>query len=110
MAEQNPFAKEILQDFVKKHGSLRKLVSIENEEVQQENNYDKFEKLIPSAKCVVNESEEECDEHECMICLENMKDPITLPCGHNACSKCTKGLVNQDEIQCAKCRKNHKLE
>uniref|UniRef100_A0A8C4STR6 Uncharacterized protein n=1 Tax=Erpetoichthys calabaricus TaxID=27687 RepID=A0A8C4STR6_ERPCA len=48
------------------------------------------------------------DQYNCSVCLEVLKDPATIPCGHNYCMDCIKAYWDQSDTagiySCPQCR------
>ncbi|KAF7692401.1 hypothetical protein HF521_010011 [Silurus meridionalis] len=44
-------------------------------------------------------------KYNCTICKE-LKDPVTLPCGHNYCKACINGYWDQGVFVCSQCRQS----
>uniref|UniRef100_A0A3Q0SK51 FinTRIM family, member 67 n=1 Tax=Amphilophus citrinellus TaxID=61819 RepID=A0A3Q0SK51_AMPCI len=50
------------------------------------------------------------DQFNCSICLDVLKDPVTIPCGHSYCSVCIQNYWGQDDylgvFVCPQCRQS----
>uniref|UniRef100_A0A3B3Z675 Uncharacterized protein n=1 Tax=Periophthalmus magnuspinnatus TaxID=409849 RepID=A0A3B3Z675_9GOBI len=50
------------------------------------------------------------DQFNCSICLDVLRDPVTIPCGHSYCSVCIQNYWDQDDylgiFACPQCRQN----
>uniref|UniRef100_A0A8C2ZTE5 FinTRIM family, member 67 n=1 Tax=Cyclopterus lumpus TaxID=8103 RepID=A0A8C2ZTE5_CYCLU len=50
------------------------------------------------------------DQFNCSVCLDVLRDPVTIPCGHSYCSVCIQNYWDQDDylgiFVCPQCRHN----
>lgn len=58
--------------------------------------------------CACTRIVEDMDSINCSICLDLLKDPVTIPCGHSYCKGCIKGYWSLDDQKgihsCPQCR------
>ncbi|XP_051944250.1 E3 ubiquitin-protein ligase TRIM47-like isoform X2 [Hippocampus zosterae] len=50
------------------------------------------------------------DQFTCSVCLDVLREPVTIPCGHSYCSDCIRNYWDQDEylgvFMCPQCRQS----
>ncbi|KAK2915730.1 hypothetical protein Q8A67_000104 [Cirrhinus molitorella] len=77
--------------------------------IEQKNEYDMWPR-DSSTPNKMAESKISVDRNEfmCAVCLDLLKDPVTIQCGHSYCKSCIKGCWDQEDqirvYSCPQCR------
>ncbi|XP_056301300.1 uncharacterized protein ftr97 isoform X2 [Danio aesculapii] len=53
------------------------------------------------------------DQYSCSVCLDLLRDPVTIPCGHSYCMSCINECWNKDQkapYKCPQCRQTFSLK
>ncbi|XP_061694887.1 tripartite motif-containing protein 16-like protein [Syngnathoides biaculeatus] len=68
---------------------------------------------VPAASATTSTISIEQDQFTCSVCLEVLRDPVTIPCGHSYCLSCIedywgRGNPQKAQYSCPQCRQEFK--
>ncbi|MBN3326654.1 TRI16 protein, partial [Atractosteus spatula] len=49
------------------------------------------------------------EQFSCSVCLEILKNPVTIPCGHSYCAECIENCWDRGVYSCPQCRETFSL-
>eukprot|EP01084_Bolivina_argentea_P008352 15655_1 len=97
----------------KKAKQCNEMKSEEKDKYMNDNEYEDDEDLVQTDNENNNNDKkseiEEDDSKLCIVCMDNERDHVLIPCGHIAVCKDCKDNYNQDGAECPICREKVKM-